>query len=103
MQDKITKIIYDWGGENFGTQEAEDPSWDIHALAEEIAKHKYEIYHDIERQYLTEDCEMVAENNAIELTEKEKQIIVDEYMNSEAYVDCHAEDWLWFIKQVKGE
>lgn len=37
MKDKIYMIIYNWVAENFGTSEAEEPSWDIHALAEELA------------------------------------------------------------------
>lgn len=43
MKDKIYTIIYNWVAENFGTSEAEEPSWDIHALAEELAKHIIEL------------------------------------------------------------
>ena len=39
MKKQFEKIIYNWVKKNFGESEAEDPSWDIEALAEELAKH----------------------------------------------------------------
>lgn len=39
MKEQFKKIIYDWVAENFGTQEAEDPSWGIDALAEVLVEH----------------------------------------------------------------
>ena len=48
---------------------------------------------------MRDDCDMVAEGMDVKLTDKEREIVVDEFMNSEAYVDAHAEDWQWFIKQ----
>ena len=32
----IEKIIYNWVKENFGESEADDPSWNIQLLAQEI-------------------------------------------------------------------
>lgn len=37
-------IIYDWVVEHFGESEAEDPSWNIHALAEAIDENWNENY-----------------------------------------------------------
>lgn len=99
MTEQFRTIIYNWVKQNFGESEAEDPSWSIEALAEELDKHKYDIYREVERQYLMDDCETVAEDMEVELTDEEKQVVVDEFMNSDAYIDAHAEDWQWFIKQ----
>jgi len=35
---QIEKIIYKWVGESYGTQEADDPSWNVGLLSKEIAK-----------------------------------------------------------------
>ncbi len=101
IEQKLYKAIYNWVKENFGESEADDPSWDIKALAHDLSKTNldYEIYKIIERQFLREDCKMVAEDMKKSLTDKEVDAVVDEFMDSEAYVDAHAEDWQWFIKQ----
>lgn len=104
----LNKTIYDWVARNFGTQEAEDPSWNIEALASDLAYRiekdniKFDIYRAVERGFLKDDCDMVAENMGVRLTDKERGVIVDDYMNSDAYADAHAEDWEWFIgKEIK--
>lgn len=38
LQKDIQEIITKWVGRNFGTQEMDDPSWDIKALSRCIAK-----------------------------------------------------------------
>lgn len=38
IADKLESAIYKWVADNFGTQEAEDPSWNIEALAEHLSK-----------------------------------------------------------------
>lgn len=40
----IKDNIYHWVGKNFGSQEAEDPSWNIEALSEYLAKKLYKEY-----------------------------------------------------------
>ena len=102
--------IYEWVAKNFGQSEADDPSWSIEALADHLSKTdikpdelnamtQVECYRAVERAYLRDDCDMVAEDMEVELTDKEREVVVDEFMDSEAYVDAHAEDWQWFIKQ----
>lgn len=115
MEEQVKKIleknIYKWVAENFGESEADDPSWNIKAMASDLAHGvmKYDIYRAVEREYLREDCKYIAEQNEIELTDDEMEWVVDEYMDSEAYVDAHTEDWLYFmhraktIKEEKGE
>lgn len=36
-----------------------------------------------------------------DLTDDEVELVVDELENCEAYVEAHAEDWLYWIKQIK--
>ena len=102
--------ILKWVGKNYGTQEMEDPSWSVKDLADYLgnqdinpdelnAMTKLECYRAIERSYLREDCDMVADGMSVELTDKERDVVIDEFMNSDAYVDAHAEDWQYFIKQ----
>lgn len=38
LTDFLEKTIYHWVGKNFGSQEAEDPSWSIEALSSYLAK-----------------------------------------------------------------
>ncbi|MGF2565649.1 hypothetical protein ACQUWZ_27785, partial [Ralstonia pseudosolanacearum] len=55
MKDEIEKKIYDyiykWVAENFGENEAEDPSWNIDALATELNNHFYELYQKQEKEH----------------------------------------------------
>lgn len=110
MGETFYNIIYSWVEQNFGPHEAQDPSWNIEALADHLsdsdidpdelsAMTKTECYRAVERHYLEEDCDTAAEDMGVELTDKERSVVVDEFMNSEAYVGAHAEDWEWFIKQ----
>ena len=105
MKEEIKQLfyknIYEWVKQNFGESEAEDPSWSIEALAQDLADSPlaFDIYKTVEREYLRDDCDMVAEGMEVELTDKEREVVVDEFMDSEAYVDAHAEDWQWFINR----
>lgn len=99
MKNEIEKRIYKWVAENYGQAEADDPSWNIEGLAEAVYELRHKIYYDEERQYQEEDCDMVAENMGVELTSQQKANIVEEFMESEAYVSAHAEDWQYFIKR----
>lgn len=38
LQDFLSKKIYHWVGRNFGSQEADDPSWNIDDLSKYLAK-----------------------------------------------------------------
>ena len=102
--------IYSWVKDNFGESEANDPSWNIEALAKHLSEQdinpdelnamtKTACYRAVERAYLRDDCDMVAENMGVKLTDKELDAVVNEYMDSDAYADVHTEDWQWFIRQ----
>lgn len=92
LNDKITNFfneeIYKWVAKNFGTQEAEDPSWNIEALSAYLSSRllrkvrkdasmvKYEmtlvldptkdvnaILNDIERKVKEYECEILKKNH----------------------------------------
>lgn len=78
MKDFKT-IIYNWVKQNFGESEADDPSWNIEALAEHLSKSdinpselnirtKNAVYDELREQSLEETIEQVAENMGITLT-----------------------------------
>lgn len=100
MKDKLYKIIYNWVSENFGESEAEDPSWSIHALAEEIAKHFHELYWEQELEWLKEDVECyVKEHDEYELTEQQMYAVADKIRNSEWYCSINPEDMEYYINE----
>lgn len=105
IEKTIYKTIYKWVKRYYGSNEAYNPSWSIKALAHDLAKSQLPqtIYRQVEHMYLTEDCKEIAEENDIELTDEQVEETVEEFKDSDAYVDRHTEDWLWFIRQVKGE
>ena len=98
MEKKITKIIYDWVGKNFGTQEAEDPSWNIEALAHEIVGHFHELYWQQELEYIKEDVENYAEDK-YKLTEQEMYNVADKIRNSEWYCSINPEDLEYYLNE----
>lgn len=85
MKDEIKKIIYNWVAKNFGESEADDPSWSIVELANELEKHFHELYWQQELDYLAEDVARYAEDNGIDLTEKQAFAVADKIRNSEWY------------------
>ena len=98
-KEKLTKIIYEWVKNNFGESEADDPSWSIEDLAEEIAKHQHEFYWEQELEYLKEDVENYANENNIKLTEQQTYQVADEIRNSEWYCCINPEDLDYYIKE----
>lgn len=106
MEDKLYKIIYNWVADNFGESEAEEPSWDIKALSEEIGKHYHELYWQQELEYLKEDVENYAnEHDEYKLNEKQMYAVADKIRNSEWYCSINPEDMEYYIKEEmnKGE
>lgn len=102
---KLEKIIYNWVKESFGESEADDPSWSIGALAEELAKHQHEFYWQQELEYLKEDVDYYANEHDIELTDKQKYAVADKIRNSEWYCSINPEDMDYYINEEikKGE
>ena len=93
IEEKFKKFLYEWVSKMYGQSEADDPSWSIEALAEELAKHQHELYWEQELEYLKEDVENYVngldayakrqlfggiDNNKWELSEKQIYAIADE-------------------------
>ena len=102
---EIERIITAWVKKSYGENEAENPSWDIKALAEELDHNVYHIHHDIEFENELENVKLIAEYEGIELTEQEAKDATNEYMISNEYRSL---DQSWdiikhYIEEVKGE
>lgn len=91
-------IIYKWVADNFGQSEADDPSWDIKALAkhlsesdidpEELNTHTRWLVYDRLREWnLERDIEQVAESKGLTLTDAEIGTIKRQY--------CKLDDETW--------
>lgn len=105
MKEHFKNIIYHWVKDNFGESEADDPSWSIEALAEELEKQFHKLYWQQELEYLKEDVENYAEDNDYELDEKQKYAVADKIRNSEWYCSINPEDLYYYINEElkKGE
>lgn len=82
--------IRKWVGKNYGTQEMEDPSWDIKALADYLSHididtdelnsiTKNSVYDELRTHYLREDIESIADERGYKLTEKHIANIMHQY------------------------
>lgn len=110
-------IIYQWVAENFGQSEADDPSWNIKALAEHLRRSdidpdelnaytKSTVYADLDQHYIEEDIENYIDGlNVYELTPQQIHNVADKIRNSEWYMSINPEDMEWYIKREleKGE
>lgn len=84
------EAIYEWVAENFGESEANDPSWDIKALADHLsdtdikstelnANTKWLVYDELRDWNLKQDIEDVAEHKGIKLSEDDIEAIKRKY------------------------
>lgn len=102
MKDKIYKIIYNWVADNFGQSEADDPSWSIDALAEEIDRHFHDLWWEEEMKYLEEDVKTYAHDHDIKLTEQQIHDVAEDIRLSEWYCSINPEEIERYIKEEKG-
>lgn len=100
MRKEIKDWLYQWVANNFGDAEADDPSWSIEAIAQDMAGSTLmnEIYNLMERMWQRQDCEDVADEMGVELTEAQKDCIVDEFITSEQYVCRPTHIWKEIIQ-----
>lgn len=103
-------IIYKWVADNFGQSEADDPSWDIKALAEHLSKSdikpdelsaytKHCVYNDLDQRYVEEDVEYHAENHGYKLTDAQIGAIASEVRDSDWYCSVGLECVEWYIEE----
>lgn len=113
---KLYDIIREWVGHTYGTQEMEDPCWNIKALAEHISKSdidpdelsaytKCNVYGKLDQHYVEEDVEQFANDRGIKLTDKQIGTVASEIRDSEWYCSINSDDMEWYINQElrKGE
>lgn len=84
MEDRIHTIIHDWLNTTFKNPDAM-PELMVKGLAEEINKHRWEIYEYVKDEYDLEDIQMVAENNNVELTKDEETHAMHRYRKAQEY------------------
>lgn len=84
MQDRIETIIRDWLNKEFKNSNA-IPGPMLKGLAEEIDKHRWEIYENARDEYDFEDIDIVADNNGVELTEDERTDAFYRYRKVQQY------------------
>ena len=82
MKDRIETIIRDWLNKEFKNPSA-IPGPMLKGLAEEIDKHRWEIYRFVKDENDLEDIVMVATDKEIELTDEEAEIVLHKYQDSE--------------------
>lgn len=82
MEDRIKTIIRDWLNNTFGNPDAL-PTPVLNGLAEEIDKHRWEIYKYQKDEYDMDDIDAVALDYNIELTDNEREMILHKYQDCE--------------------
>ena len=92
MKERLETIIRDWLNTSFGNPDA-IPGLMVKGLAEEINKHRWEIYRFVKDENDMEDIERVANDREIELTDEEAEIVLHKYQDSE-YQDIDTIDYL---------
>lgn len=99
IKKNIKATIYDWVKENFGESEAEDPSWNIDALADRLTKAEliYDIYQRVDMGFLKEDVKRYADGHDYKLTEQQVYNVADKIRNSDWYCSINAEDMEYYI------
>lgn len=102
IEEELHKFLYKWVGENFGTQEAEDPSWSIEALAHDLAIEFMELDERSKIINITDDFLEVAEDNGIDLKKRDAESIARKYRFSEGYCRRDDEDIKDFIEMWEG-
>ena len=84
------EAIYEWVKDNFGQSEADDPSWNIEALADHLSKTnikpdelntntKWFVYDKLREWNLEQDIDQVAESKGLTLEKWQVETIKDRY------------------------
>lgn len=84
------EAIYEWVKDNFGQSEADDPSWNIEALADHLnntdikpdelnTNTKWFVYDKLREWNLEQDIDQVAESKGLTLEKWQVETIKDRY------------------------
>lgn len=104
MKSVIEQLIYNWVEKNFGKSEADDPSWSIEALAEELDKHFHELYWQQELEYIKEDVANFLDGlDEHQLTDEQLYNVAENIRNSEWYCSIDPGDIEYYVNQELRE
>ena len=78
VKDRVETIIRDWLNTEFNNPDA-IPGLMVSGLAEEINKHRWDIYSRVDEEYKLEDIEAIEESMGVILTDEEKNIVLHRY------------------------
>lgn len=101
IEKEFKKFLRKWVEKMYGQNEANNPSWNIKALAHDLREEYIKIKEREDLEWVKEDVEKIAEENDIALTEKQAYAVAQEYMFSEAYCEMQSEDIKYFIQREK--
>ena len=104
LEDLIKAWLMNWMKDNFGQSELVSHTSTIEAMARDMAHSTLmnDIHQVVEQGWQRLDCEDVADEMGVELTEAQKDVIVDEFMTSEQYVDRQSHVWREIIRYELG-
>ena len=110
------EAIYEWVAKNYGQSEADDPSWNIEALADHLSKTDikpdelnantlFSAYQEIDQHFVEEGVKDYAERKGYKLTEQQISYVADRIRSSDWYYSIDAKNVDWYINQElkKGE
>lgn len=105
LEDLIKAWLMNWTKDNFGQSELVSHTSTIESMAHDMAHSTLmnDIYQVVEQGWQRLDCEAVANEIGVELTEAQKDVIVDEFMTSEQYVDRQSHVWCEIIRYELGK
>lgn len=98
-ENEFEKIILEWMDKEFKNKDAM-PKVLVSSLAAELASKAYVIHSLVDKEYDLEDIDYVAENRGEELTDEERQEILERYRNIESHsIEDIEEVMSWVLKQ----
>ena len=108
------EAIYEWVADSFGQSEADNPSWNIEALADHLnntdikpdelnAYTKSCVYSTLDQSYVEQNVVDYADSMGYKLTEQQIEYVADNIRHSDWYCVISTEDLEWYIKrELKG-
>lgn len=99
MEERIERIITRYLGKELGNSDA-IPNLLVKGIADEINKHRWEIYSGVQREYDMEDIKYIAENKNVKLTDEEVSTVLHRYGKIE---DSNLESLDYIIEDVIDE
>lgn len=99
IEEMYKEYIKKWVGKSYGSQEMEDPSWNIDELAKELASHFGEMYWNNELENIKDAVKLIATGEGYELTDDQLQNVAEEVQNSSWYADISPSDVLNLIEE----